>query len=335
MTYGRQTRRRKAGNLQKHNEEVFHSWASVSSTASTCASVADASTNQADFHMHFKTPDQSLIGELPADLVEAYQWHLSQLGGMLPYCPEMAYAGCDEQFLAQQMPMCPSLLPPWPMWDPTWSLPPGLDVSDEETAPQAPSPRVLGELPEPMKVDDVQIASPDDFSETTGKEDEEDRPEWAKQVTLPLEPLDLKLRREEVNGRTRIIWPVDAKLLRGREGSRKQIVSPPFEVDFRQGVETMRIMLVAKQVHQEKGGGGFRKSRGRGSIELKCSAETASKVKIWTSVGGDGFMYGPTTHNFQVGSICRLPKEWNFWAFVRENTFSVAIFLQPLQPGKR
>jgi len=286
--------------------------------------------------MH-NAPDAGYATNVPP---QGWYWQLAQMEA------ERTAMTSNLQFPSPEMAYSAAAVAPWSAWTPLWSghpgspsaasmdmtpsTPPGIDTEDVQPK-YVPQPQLLartssGPRDDPMKVEDVNLDSIDD--------QEYNLFGCAKQFPAARsEPADLKLKKEKLDERIRIMWPVDAKLLRGRDGSRKKIVSPPIEIEFCHGSETLRIMLVAKEVHQERGGSGFRKSHGRGGIELKCSSEFPAEVKVWSTVGDSDDMGAPLTHNFKDTSICRLPKEWNFSAFVRDNAFTVILEIQPMLSG--
>jgi hypothetical protein len=144
------------------------------------------------------------------------------------------------------------------------------------------------------------------------------------------------------SGRTRVLWAVDARRLESQD---KQAVSHVFEIELpapRTGkvtegadenataaeeaaqVERQAFRLLVHPTPKNDGrrGAGFKKSKGKGRIELKCEAQRPSDASdiIFRMGIGRGEHKQPTrgtvAYNFaDGGSCCGLPKsqeEWNF-----------------------
>jgi hypothetical protein len=109
-------------------------------------------------------------------------------------------------------------------------------------------------------------------------------------------------------------WPVDASKFKGND---RQIVSPSFEIS--PGV-ACKLMIQPNFVGERKGQGGFKKAKGKGSIHLKCEANTSIDVpnlSFSLTIGTNGSWQptrGPVPFSFSNGSVCSLPQdeEWDF-----------------------
>merc|ERR1712113_639885 len=117
-------------------------------------------------------------------------------------------------------------------------------------------------------------------------------------------------------GAHRIYWTVDARKL---NGSSRTVVSPGFEI-VQGGPPAFRMRVSPQVISTEKGGASFRKSKGRGIIQLKCEADLSpcdsSIVTFRISVGKsrehvkNEVPRGPVSHDFIArNGICGLPKE--------------------------
>lgn len=168
---------------------------------------------------------------------------------------------------------------------------------------------------------------------TSASETGEDNDEKHFIRDLQVEPLDRACAHP-----LKVRWPVDAKKLQCRD---KQIVSPTFEVApgcF------FKLMLKANAVGDGRYQEGFRKARGRGSVELKCVDESSffsPTLRFWISIG-DGSLRGPVVHNFSESTVCRLTKGEQIFDFLaavddKSSTFLVALQAFPVDasmPGQ-
>lgn len=114
----------------------------------------------------------------------------------------------------------------------------------------------------------------------------------------------------------RIVWDVDARKLHGKD---KSLVSPVFELPLAGGAP-FRVLLHAKKKSQKKNGENFSKSRGVGSLQLKCDASqeslpVAAPVQFSVSLGPSTPMRGPFPHDFACESVASLPASERFWDF--------------------
>lgn len=116
------------------------------------------------------------------------------------------------------------------------------------------------------------------------------------------------------SGAFRINWTVSATKLRSAD---KNAVSPPFELSFGGPYSStkFKLMLFPKVSSEGKGGSSFRKSKGKGFIQLKCEAdlhEVAGTLKFRLFVGSQQ-PRGPVTHDFSHSAVKGLPKESETW----------------------
>jgi hypothetical protein len=141
-------------------------------------------------------------------------------------------------------------------------------------------------------------------------------------------------------GKVRIFWALAASKLDSLD---KQAVSPSFELDLAGDEGKQPFKLIAHPTPKNDGrrGAGFKKSKGKGWVELKCEAprESGSQGIVFRfAVGRDGVRQptrGVVSHDFaEMGSCCGLPKgqdQWDFRAAVDEHkTFLVILEVMPL-----
>lgn len=121
-------------------------------------------------------------------------------------------------------------------------------------------------------------------------------------------------------GRKRVFWAVDARKLDSQD---KQAVSPDFTLDLAgEGPQPFRLVIKPTPKNDGRRGAGFKKSKGRGRVELKCEVQRPSGAPNLTfrlCVGRGATkqgVRGPVSYNFaDDGSCCGLPKgqeEWDF-----------------------
>jgi len=116
----------------------------------------------------------------------------------------------------------------------------------------------------------------------------------------------------------RIEWTVDARKLRGND---KSAVSPPFELTCGGRTLPFRMMIYPKQVNDQKGGASFKKSRGKGTVTVKCEADltqltTPLQFRIYVGAGANRQTpRGPVEHDFSASAVCTLPKDVEEWDF--------------------
>ncbi|CAJ1387123.1 unnamed protein product [Effrenium voratum] len=137
----------------------------------------------------------------------------------------------------------------------------------------------------------------------------------------------------------RIRWTVDARKLKSTD---KEAVSPPFDLTFSGGAVPFKMIMRPRVVAQERGGASFRRSRGRGNIQLRCMAESDTDTKpvvtFRLGVGSDKAAKqlkprGPVRHDFSEKNICGLPRgqdDWDFGKAVDEKTQTFVVCLEIL-----
>lgn len=99
---------------------------------------------------------------------------------------------------------------------------------------------------------------------------------------------------------TRIEWIVDARKIKGTD---KVVVSPPFEMPSMFSA-IFKMMITPKFVMNGKGGASFKKSKGKGSVQLKCESQL-------------GVNEGSMFFQIRIGCndcnlSCVRQEEWNF-----------------------
>lgn len=137
----------------------------------------------------------------------------------------------------------------------------------------------------------------------------------------------------------RIRWTVDARKLKSTD---KEAVSPQFDLTFSGGVVPFKMIMRPRAVAQERGGASFKRSRGRGNIQLRCMAEsddgTKPVVTFRLGVGSDKAAKqlkprGPVRHDFSEKNICGLPAgqdDWDFGKAVDDKTQTFVVCLEIL-----
>jgi len=140
------------------------------------------------------------------------------------------------------------------------------------------------------------------------------------------------------SGAFEVHWVVDSRKLQTND---KQAVSPPFTLAI--GSSTSRdvifkMMLFPKTVEDGKGGACFKKSRGKGTVRLKCEgdgAEVATLVSFCISVGSSADCLnrfrGPVSHNFARAPVCGLPKnqeEFDFTSVTDAESLTFVVCLE-------
>jgi hypothetical protein len=123
-------------------------------------------------------------------------------------------------------------------------------------------------------------------------------------------------------------WHVDARLL---QGNSRRIVSPPLEYAFGEHCP----VAVFKLMIQPSCARNFAKSKGFGTIHLKCESDlkgAASEVEFVFSVGTD--RRGPVMCDFSVHPLGELPKRHDVWKFrsnidPHSNTVLVRLEIMP------
>eukprot|EP00933_Yihiella_yeosuensis_P075449 TRINITY_DN8485_c0_g1_i4.p1 TRINITY_DN8485_c0_g1~~TRINITY_DN8485_c0_g1_i4.p1 ORF type:complete len:546 (-),score=103.62 TRINITY_DN8485_c0_g1_i4:248-1885(-) len=120
-------------------------------------------------------------------------------------------------------------------------------------------------------------------------------------------------------GSTYVHWAVDAKKLYSTDA---RIVSPQFMINVPEyGPLPFKVSLHAKLVINNKRGGGFKKAKGKGSVELKCEAphlDSSLELAFTIRCGRGATLQpprGPILNNFTEKSCAGLPEgkdEWDF-----------------------
>lgn len=134
-----------------------------------------------------------------------------------------------------------------------------------------------------------------------------------------------------------VCWIVDARKLHGND---KQVVSPPFDVFIGPVSAVFKLMIYPRVSHDVRGGLSFKKSGGKGYIQLKCEGnvhEGLAHAIFYLSIGsGDEEQpaRGPRSHNFAkvaVAGLPRLEELWDFNTVVDRDsmTFNVLLGMQP------
>merc|ERR1712187_208879 len=143
------------------------------------------------------------------------------------------------------------------------------------------------------------------------------------------------------SGTHRVYWTVDARKL---NGSSRTAVSPAFEI-VAGGPLAFKMILSPVVAYEGKGGASFKKSKGRGTIQLKCEADMkscgGSLVTFMIAVGKSREdvrkeeLRGPVTHDFVAqNGLCGLPKgqeTWDFNQFVDTPSQTFVICLEILR----
>eukprot|EP00931_Biecheleriopsis_adriatica_P056466 TRINITY_DN33457_c0_g1_i2.p1 TRINITY_DN33457_c0_g1~~TRINITY_DN33457_c0_g1_i2.p1 ORF type:complete len:363 (-),score=84.37 TRINITY_DN33457_c0_g1_i2:118-1167(-) len=138
------------------------------------------------------------------------------------------------------------------------------------------------------------------------------------------------------SGFFRVHWTVDGRKLKSND---KQTVSPPFELSFGSQFPsvTFKMMIYPQAVAEGKGGCCFKKSKGRGYVQLKCEAELAeaiAKVLFRISIGNGDFMKaprGPVEHDFALSAVCGLDEHeaiWDFMEVVEQDSLTFVVCLE-------
>lgn len=142
------------------------------------------------------------------------------------------------------------------------------------------------------------------------------------------------------SGKVRVFWALPATKLDSLD---KQAVSPSFDLDLAgdEGKQPFKMIVHPTPKNDGRRGAGFKKSKGKGWIELKCEAprESGSQGIVFRFAVGRDDVRQPTrdvvAHDFaEMGSCCGLPKgndQWDFRAAVDEHkTFVVILEVMPL-----
>jgi len=128
-----------------------------------------------------------------------------------------------------------------------------------------------------------------------------------------------------------IFWTVDARKLKGGD---RVAVSPRFELHG----AYFRIMMLPKVTSHGKGGSSFRKSKGKGLLQLKCESSMQdgdlARIKFNLVVGSSktnlADARGPVLHNYSKSGVAGLGQDeevWDFekWVDPHAGTFVIGI----------
>lgn len=131
------------------------------------------------------------------------------------------------------------------------------------------------------------------------------------------------------HGVAHISWQVESRALRSYD---KQVVSLCFTVQMGEKLPDLAFKLT---LHSS--GANFKKSRGQGSVTLKCESEclnASTPAKLYFSVGAgekEQARRGPIIHSFDNSATCSLPKgedTWGLNAAVDKKTKTFTIFVE-------
>jgi len=141
----------------------------------------------------------------------------------------------------------------------------------------------------------------------------------------PLAPGALGLERVSRPGSVvqRFRWNVDARKLKSSD---RRAVSPAFNVFFAGPVQfrpvQFKMLLRPRPADERKGGASFKRTGGRGCVELNClqlvDPQDVHPVQFRVAVGAE-IARGPVRHDFSEQTQCMLPEgsdEWDFGAQV-------------------
>merc|ERR1711972_272870 len=138
------------------------------------------------------------------------------------------------------------------------------------------------------------------------------------------------------SGCYRIIWNCDGKRLTSND---KQAVSPPFEFSFGVQYPCVPFKMVIYPKTMSAGKGGFRKAKGRGTVQVKCEADLTdawATVTFRICVGSGAHRLeprGPVVHDFSRFACCGLPTgedEWDFSSVLTPDAQTFAVCLEIL-----
>lgn len=123
-----------------------------------------------------------------------------------------------------------------------------------------------------------------------------------------------------------IRWTVDARKLNSKDNV---VVSPSFDLLLAQPTP-FKIMLRPKEMSSRKGGQCFQKSRGLGTVLLKCEVglpDGDANLTLRSSVGKAHFARNQV-HDFSQCGVCSMLQEWSFSQAVDEATRSFIVKLE-------
>merc|ERR1712176_1196587 len=141
------------------------------------------------------------------------------------------------------------------------------------------------------------------------------------------------------SGKTGVFWAIDERKLVSQD---KQAVSPVFHIDLHgdESLQPFRLILHPTARNDGRRGAGFKKSKGKGRIELKCEVprEAGSPDIVFRFAVGRDEVRQPTrgvvAFNFAENGSCHgLPSgknEWDFSKAIDEHkTFLVILEVMP------
>uniref|UniRef100_A0A7S1RX80 Uncharacterized protein n=1 Tax=Alexandrium catenella TaxID=2925 RepID=A0A7S1RX80_ALECA len=153
------------------------------------------------------------------------------------------------------------------------------------------------------------------------------------------QPQTLERSFSKSSGIYRVSWTVDARKL---SGSERVAVSPPFELSCPTPM-TFKMMILPKANSDRRGGASFRKSGGRGIVQVKCEAQTSEfaggflTFRITAGRNLEDATRKPARravkHNFTKSLVCALQdehEEWDFRLMVDEASQTFAVCLEVL-----
>lgn len=194
-------------------------------------------------------------------------------------------------------------------------------VSSERTKESSPAPAgsqesMIGSIAPPPGVFTDGVVSPPPGSHLAS---------LAEPVVTP-EP------KAEMGPTNTIAWVVDARKL---SSDHKVLVSPSFELALAGRIVSFKVFLTSREVTSRKGGHSFKKSRGIGSLQLKCEtlSSLTDSVDVTFSVGS-GFASGSVVHDFAQTGICSLKGDRDNLDFTKavdrvSQSFEICVQIQP------
>uniref|UniRef100_A0A7S0BA40 Uncharacterized protein n=1 Tax=Pyrodinium bahamense TaxID=73915 RepID=A0A7S0BA40_9DINO len=153
------------------------------------------------------------------------------------------------------------------------------------------------------------------------------------------QPQTLSRSHSTASGAFRVSWTVDARKLHGNE---RVAVSPPFEISCPSPM-TFKMMILPKATSDRRGSASFRKSGGRGIVQVKCEAqatESSEGCLTFSIMAGknleDAKRKPPrrsVKHDFTKSVVCTLQDEqegWDFGHMVDEASQTFVVCLETL-----
>lgn len=264
---------------------------------------------------------------LPDPFSDQFWEPASQFGGTVDDA-EQAWMFPQIAWDASAMPtMVPVFVPASAMMVPVFVPAPVVHADDEPTTmPAVPAP-VSAEAASVSKpaVPDAPGAAVASSAQSSGRAVKASVPtKKGKAPEIP--PLSCTFRAD---GRLcRCDWAVDGRKLRSND---KRAVSPVFSlvVGAARQCVPFKLILNAKTVNAGKGGGCFKKARGRGLVQLKCEDQPSpllGPVKFRIVVGAEE--RGPIMHDFSYSAIAGFPNgrdEFDFNQVLNHDTMTFIV----------